>query len=192
MSGQYQFVGYIGEKGFSGNEFVAEDELVCFNEDIFEKFASGIFDCVFIGIGYANKLVKNKLYELVKGKIPLANIIHPTAVIFPNAVLGEGILIGAYSIVGRNTVINDNVAIVNAVSGGHDCILGKHTYVASRAAIAGRVSIGEYCFRGLNASVRDEIAIGNNVTLGIGSVSIKDIKDDMVCVGNPARCIRNQ
>lgn len=191
-SGVYEFVGYIGENGFSGNEFVKREELVCFNEDVFDKYKQGVFDCVFIGIGYANKRIKTKLYSLVKGRIPLGNIIHPTAVLFPQVELGEGILIGAYSIVGRCSKIHDNVSIVNAVSVGHDANIGSHSYIASRAALAGRVSVGELAFIGVNASIREDVVIGDNATVGIGSVVLQNIPDNTVWAGNPALFLKNQ
>lgn len=45
-----------------------------------------------------------------------------------------------------------------------------------------------YC--GAKVMIIGGIRIGNNVTIGAGSVVVKDIPDDCVAVGNPARVIK--
>lgn len=50
-------------------------------------------------------------------------------------------------------------------------------------------SIGDDCYFGTGAIVLGPIKIGNNVTIGAGSVVTKDIPDNAVVVGNPARII---
>ena len=41
-----------------------------------------------------------------------------------------------------------------------------------------------------NAIIIGDVRIGNNVTIGAGTVVVKDIPDNAVVVGNPARIIR--
>jgi len=43
---------------------------------------------------------------------------------------------------------------------------------------------------GANVCIIGGITIRNNVTIGAGSVVIKDVPDNAVVVGNPARVIR--
>ena len=55
----------------------------------------------------------------------------------------------------------------------------------------GRVRIGNHVFVGAGAIILPNVTIGNNVIIGAGSVVTKDIPDNSVCAGNPAKVIRN-
>ena len=51
-------------------------------------------------------------------------------------------------------------------------------------------SIGDNVTLGANVTIIGDITIGNNVTIGAGSVVVKDVPDNSVVVGNPARVIK--
>lgn len=52
-----------------------------------------------------------------------------------------------------------------------------------------RVVIGDNVFIGVNTIIMPGVTIGNNVVVGAGSVVTKNIPDNSVAVGNPARVI---
>lgn len=54
----------------------------------------------------------------------------------------------------------------------------------------GRPIIGDNVSLGASVTIIGNVHIGNNVTIGAGSVVVKDIPDNCVAVGNPARVIR--
>ena len=51
---------------------------------------------------------------------------------------------------------------------------------------------GELSFIGTGATIIQSIKIGKNVTIGAGSVIIKDIPDNVIAVGNPAKIIKSK
>ena len=53
-----------------------------------------------------------------------------------------------------------------------------------------RPRIGNNVTVGCNVTIIGDIAIGNNVVIGAGSVVVKDVPDNAVVVGNPARIIK--
>ena len=53
----------------------------------------------------------------------------------------------------------------------------------------GKVTIGNNVFIGMNSVVLKGVTIGNNVIIGAGSLVNKDIPDNCVAAGNPARVI---
>ena len=77
--------------------------------------------------------------------------------------------------------------IINAESIGsnfsciHCTTIGAHN---------GRAIIGDNVSLGANVTIIGNIRIGNNVTIGAGSVVVKDLPDNCVAVGNPARVIK--
>lgn len=51
------------------------------------------------------------------------------------------------------------------------------------------IVIGDNVFIGLNSIVMPGVSIGSNVVVGAGAVVTKDIPDNSVCAGNPAKYI---
>ncbi len=78
--------------------------------------------------------------------------------------------------------------IINAESIGsnfsciHCTTLGKTS--------KGRPTLGDNVSLGANVTIIGNVRIGNNVTIGAGSVVVKDIPDNCVAVGNPAKVIK--
>lgn len=54
----------------------------------------------------------------------------------------------------------------------------------------GRPTLGNNVSLGANVTIIGDVHIGNNVTIGAGSVVVKDLPDNCVAVGNPARVIK--
>lgn len=82
--------------------------------------------------------------------------------------------------------IGDNVTLAPRVHIlAHDASFGVFTG-KTRAA---NVTIGNNVFIGASAIILPGVHIGNRVIIGAGSVVTKDIPDNSVAVGNPARVI---
>ena len=54
----------------------------------------------------------------------------------------------------------------------------------------GRPMLGNNVMLGANVTIIGPVHIGNNVTIGAGSVVVKDVPDNCVVAGNPAKIIR--
>lgn len=54
---------------------------------------------------------------------------------------------------------------------------------------SGQTVIGDNCFLGIGALIMPGVKIGKNVIIGSGSVVTKDIPNNMVAAGNPAKII---
>ena len=86
--------------------------------------------------------------------------------------------------------IGDNVKIgprVNLLTAGHP--IDAATRV-SLLEFAKPIVIGNNTWLGGNVTVLPGVTIGNNVVIGAGAVVTRDIPDNVVAVGNPARVLR--
>ncbi len=87
--------------------------------------------------------------------------------------------------------IGDNVTITADVKfETHDGGVGLFRKEYPGINIFGRIKIGNNVFIGNSAIIMPGVTIGNNVIIGAGSIVTKDITDNSVAVGVPARVIK--
>lgn len=89
---------------------------------------------------------------------------------FPHHALG--IVIHPYAVIGDNCKIEQNVTI-----GG-------------RSGLTVLPKIGNHVMVGAGATVLGPVIIGDNVQIGAGAVVVKDVPDNCVVIGVPARIIK--
>lgn len=82
------------------------------------------------------------------------------------------------------TVVEEGTKISVNVNVGHSAYIGKHNMITGNVQIAGRVKIGNSCWIGTSSSISDSVSIGNNAEVKIGSVVVKNVKDNEVVSGN--------
>lgn len=111
-------------------------------------------------------------------------IIGDKVVIKYNTMIGKGTF--GFTKIGTNTMIDYGCQI------GHNCVVGKSCIIAAGTIIGGSTTIGDHTTIGIGAKIRNGLKIGNNVSIGMGAVVIRDVPDNAVVVGNPAREIEHK
>lgn len=96
--------------------------------------------------------------------------------------------------IGRNVVFAHNGlgCVVN-----EEAVIGDETKILQNVTIGGRGShgvpkIGKNVRIGCGAAIIGGLKIGNNVRIGANAVVLKDIPDDAIAVGIPAKIISNE
>jgi UDP-3-O-[3-hydroxymyristoyl] glucosamine N-acyltransferase len=152
-----------------------------------------IFDCVDIGencdirefssiggkgLGYYKKLDGTLEHIPHLGKVKIGNNVH----IYPFVNIDQGTL--------GTTTVDDGAAIDHHVHIGHNSYVGKNSILVCGTVMAGGSKILNDCFIGGNTQLKQKCIIGNRVITGMGAVVLKDIPDNQVWAGNPARFIK--
>lgn len=110
---------------------------------------------------------------------------------FGRVVIGDNVEIGVSSTVDvgsiDNTIIRSNAKIDNLVHIGHDCMVGENATIVAGSMLCGYVSIGRNTRLAPNCTVKQRLNIGENCVVGLGSVVMTNIPDNMSCFGVPAR-----
>ena len=99
--------------------------------------------------------------------------------------------IGALNTIARGTIDSTYIDSYNKfddhIHVAHNGYFGKNNIICAAVTFGGSVRIGENNFFGLNSTIRNFLSIGNNNFIGQGSNVVKDIHNDKMVYGNPAK-----
>lgn len=87
--------------------------------------------------------------------------------------------------IGSHVEITHGVVILTH---GYDWSVMKGLY-GDILGSSGKVTIGDNVFIGMNTTILKGVTVGNNVIIGAGSLVNKNVPDNCVAAGNPARVI---
>lgn len=157
----------------------------------FESLCNEIstYDGIIIAIGN-NSIRNQKMVLLEKFKSIFATIVHPSAVVSRYAQVGAGTVILGGAVINTDAKIGCGVIINTSATVDHDCDINDYAHISPGAHLAGDVHIGFRTWLGIGACVKQAITIGNDVVVGAGAVVLKNVPDDKVAVGIPARLLR--
>ena len=187
---KYDIIGII-DSGNSTIRYLMGVPVIGGDNYLKRCFRKGVKFC-FISVGsVGNPASRIRLYNKAKKigfKFP--NIIHPNAMISKFAVLGEGNYIAPGVIINTGAVIGNHCIINTGAIIEHDCRVGDFVHVAPGTKISGGVELKRYSHIGTGSSIREYLNIGENSIIGVGSVVVKDIGDNIVAYGNPCAKVR--
>lgn len=171
----------IGEEVAIGNNVVIHSNVV-----ICSKCEIG--DNVVIGAG---TVIGNDGFGYYKDEQGLYNKVPH----FGGVKIKDNVEIGANVCVDRgtldDTIISENVKIDNLCHIGHNVQVGYNTLIIARSMIGGSTKIGDNCYVAPAVTIKDHICVGNNSVIGIGALVLKDVEENTVVVGSPAKVLRH-
>ena len=111
-----------------------------------------------------------------------------------NVIINKNSTIGSNTTIDRavfdSTIIGEFSNIDNLVQIAHNVIIGNYAVIAAQVGIAGSTIIGNYVKIGGQAGVSGHLIIGDNVTIAAKSGVTKNISDNKIVAGFPAKDIK--
>lgn len=187
---QLEGVAFYDDVNKDIGEFVFGYFPILKNETAVKNFFSKNENKFTIGIG--NPQLRYSLYLKFKN---LGGILCSS--ISPKAEIGNfDVQIGIGSNILSNTVFSNSVRIGKGciiyynVIVTHDCIVNDFVELSPNVTLLGNVEVGSFTQIGASSTVLPNVKIGKNVIIGAGSVVTKDIPDNCMALGIPAKIIK--
>lgn len=104
-----------------------------------------------------------------------------------NNVISEHVTIQKPSEESSITKIGNGCLIMAHSHVGHDANIGDNCEISTGTIIGGYAKIGDGVKIKLGVTVRNRKSIGKNAIVGMGAVVVKDVEENQIVVGNPAK-----
>jgi len=128
---------------------------------------------------------------IAEGLSPLTAI-HPRSWVAETARLGEGCQILAMAAIAEEAVLGRHCIVNTNASVDHETTLGDGVHLMPGATLAGCIMVGDFVTIGANATVLPRMSIGAGAMVGAGAVVTRDVPENVVVAGVPARASRQQ
>lgn len=130
------------------------------------------------------EVIYNRLKQASK---QLVKVYASSAIISSDSVIDEGTICMHQAIVSAGAKIGVNCIINNKSLIEHDSVIGDHCHISTGAIVNADCSIGNNTFISSNATINRGVKIGSHCIVGSGAVLTKDISDNSLVYGVPAR-----
>lgn len=187
---KYLEVGIIEKKENIGSSVLGVPVVGC-DDDLPTLFDNG-YKYAFVTVGsIGNPSLRIKLYNILSeiGYV-IPSIIDSSAKVSKYSKIEQGVFIGKQSLVNAGSLIQKGAIINSGTIIEHDCQVGAFTHIAPGAVLGGEVTVGDNSHIGSNVTIRQQVNIGSNSIIGMGSVVLKNIEDNIMAYGNPCREVK--
>jgi sugar O-acyltransferase (sialic acid O-acetyltransferase NeuD family) len=120
----------------------------------------------------------------------LVTCVHPRAAVAKSAVLGPGTIVMALAAINPDARIGRGVIVNTASVVEHDCVVGDFAHVSPNSVMGGECRVGAFAQLGIGGTMLPRTSIGEGTLVGAGGVVVRDIPDNAVAHGVPARVTR--
>jgi UDP-3-O-[3-hydroxymyristoyl] glucosamine N-acyltransferase len=115
---------------------------------------------------------------------------------FGKVIIKANVDIGSNTCIDRgtinDTVIGEGSKIDNLVHIAHNVQIGKNCAIIANAMIGGSTIIEDNVWVSPASIIRDGLVIGKNSLIGMGSVVVKNIPENEIWMGNPAKFFKSK
>lgn len=117
-------------------------------------------------------------------------LIHPTSYVASTVTIGRGTVVAQNCVLMAGASIGDHVKMLPNATISYGSSIASYSTVSSGVVTLADVKCGLSCYLGANVAIKERITVGDYCILGMGTIVIRNVPDNCVMVGNPARLLR--
>ena len=163
------------------------------NREVNSNLAENYDEYIFIALGdnYKREKVFKEFQNNYK-KSQIVSLIHPSSQVSKNCVVDIGsivmplCIINSSSKIGKGVILNSNTVVE------HDNYIMDFSSLAPSVTTGGNVYIGERSSISIGSTIKHNIKVGSDSVIGACSYLNKDVGDNCIFYGNPAKFVRNR
>jgi sugar O-acyltransferase (sialic acid O-acetyltransferase NeuD family) len=168
------------------------DVPLIFGMNNFKKWTTGLENLTeisaLVAIGGAHGRDRLHIQEKIRDSgITISTLVHSKAFVAEGARLGAGTQVLAMASVAADTVIGNACIVNHRASVDHECNIGEGVHIAPGATLCGCVGIDDFTMVGAGSIILPRLKIGKNCVIGAGSIVTKNVPNNTVVLGNPAK-----
>lgn len=143
---------------------------------------------VVIGVGdILGRMKVVKLIESINPNIEFPSIIAPTATVANYTQIGKGTIVFNNAFINVESVIGDFCIINSSSIVEHNTVIEDFCCISPGANLGGDVIVKANTFIGSSATIIQKRHIGTGSVIGAGAIVTKNIPDNVLAVGMPAK-----
>lgn len=188
--GEYNIVGFLDDNKDKHGHLIYNKRKVVGSIDLLND----IDEETAVAIAIANPVAKQAVYNRIKDNTMLVfpNFVHPSVWIGEGVEMGKGCIVYPGVTINFETTLNNFVIINMNAAIGHNCEMCDYSTVSPGVNCGGFTKLGTQSFLGIGSSTLQSTTIGENSTIGAGAVVIRDVPENAVMAGVPAKIINTK
>lgn len=172
-------------------EIICGAEVLGTIEDIPNKIERPVFICG-VGSPSLKRDFVGRINKLGPDYVRFRSVVHKSVKMSSYVKVGTGTVLCADSILTTQIDVGNHVSLNLDCTVGHDTIIEDFVNVSPGVHISGYCVLKEGCDIGTGANILPRVSIGKNSVVGAGACVTKDVPDNSVVVGVPAKVINRR
>lgn len=147
------------------------------------------------GIAVGDNATRERTYNELQAKYENLNfppLVHASAIVSSFTSIGDGTVVMPKAVIGPNSKVGKFCLINTQSSIDHDCVMSDFSSLAPAAVTGGAVQIGLRSAVSIGATIKHGLKIGDDSVVGANSYLNRDLPNNQVAYGTPAKQIRTR